>query len=141
MKTQEKKIEKLKEWNTELLGIINYLDEKSIVYGVGQMQALQEEIQSYIAALDAQLQSEQKEETKITELIDWLNTECPPGTETADLSHGFAESLIIRLNEIEYHQLQDGQKVSDEDIKQFCKDHPGNLGNFIMDKAVEAGFI
>ena len=33
------------------------------------------------------------------------------------------------------------QEISDEEIKDFIQSHPGNLGNFIMDKAVDAGFL
>jgi len=38
---------------------------------------------------------------KQDELVDWLETECQ-SSETADLSHSFAESLMIRLAEISY---------------------------------------
>lgn len=34
------------------------------------------------------------------ELINWLDKECPNGTQTADLSHDFAESLRARINKI-----------------------------------------
>ena len=44
MKTDEL-IKKISDFNVELLGIINYLDENSIIYGIGQLQALQEDMQ------------------------------------------------------------------------------------------------
>ena len=38
---------------------------------------------------------------QLYELIDWLETECQ-SPETADLSHSFAENLMIKLAEISY---------------------------------------
>jgi hypothetical protein len=42
---------------------------------------------------------------KQDELVDWLETECQ-SSETADLSHSFAESLMIRLAEISYIEFE-----------------------------------
>src|SRR3990172_6165415 len=42
-----------------------------------------------------------KKNKKHEELIEWLETECQ-SPETADLSHSFAENLMIKLAEISY---------------------------------------
>ena len=41
----------------------------------------------------------------LEELVEWLDSECPKGTETADLSHNFAEHLRERLDNLSLPSL------------------------------------
>jgi hypothetical protein len=66
-------IKKISDFNVELLGIINYLDEKSITYGVGQLEALQGDIQILLEqVLSSQYREKEKEERKGAEEIDLI---------------------------------------------------------------------
>jgi hypothetical protein len=55
------------------------------------------------------------------ELIEWLETECQ-SPETADLSHSFAENLMIKLAEISYLKLSVLEAEVPEEKEEPLKD-------------------
>jgi hypothetical protein len=64
MSKTDELIKKISDFNVELLGIINYLDENSIIYGVGQLEALQEDMQKLLESEISSLKEKiKKEET------------------------------------------------------------------------------
>ena len=70
MSKTDELIKKISDLNVELLGIINYLDENSIIYGVGQLEALQEDMQKLLESEISELKEQiKKEEKTAMELI------------------------------------------------------------------------
>ena len=48
---------------------------------------------------------------RMRELIDWLNSECPEGTEeTFDLSHDFTQNLRVRIERVTQPKVLQGEK-------------------------------
>jgi hypothetical protein len=67
MSKTDELIKKISDFNVELLGIINYLDENSIIYGVGQLEALQEDMQKLLESEISSLKEQiKKEETLLS---------------------------------------------------------------------------
>jgi hypothetical protein len=59
---------------------------------------------------------------KYKELVEWLEVECQ-SPETADLSHSFAESLMIKLAEISYLKVNTLQSGEGEEQKEQPCEH------------------
>src|ERR1035437_6189334 len=105
MSTDKMIIKKLKAWSIELLGIIDYLDKKSIIYGVGQMQALREEMESELSVLESSPDGRQEDETI---LVDDSNY---PNMGRRITRKEYEAQFKVQSSE------PDKQKVSDEDIE------------------------
>ena len=57
---------------------------------------------------------------KLEELYEWLETECQ-SPETADLSHSFAENLMIRLAKISYIKINALKAETEPELCPICK--------------------
>jgi hypothetical protein len=69
--------------------------------------------------------------------------------EMLNQEHGHTDMQLIRvaakascyrefISELE--RLSEIELPSDDDVESFISSHPGNMGNLILDKAVDAGF-